>query len=117
KGQARSFLIVANVDVSFKGRFVTKDFVVISLVRTDRDIQGSIQIHPGHIAFKVIVGTKGIGAGGEELLQAGITRKIGGLAQQLSSLAQVGLIFLIERDHLEFVVIVTPDDRKKTEGL
>ena len=54
--QAVRFAVVAQVHVGFVRSLVAEEFVVVSFIRADRDIERRIQIHPGHVAGVVIVG-------------------------------------------------------------
>src|SRR5439155_25189765 len=70
--QLGAFLVVAHVHVRFKRGLVAKQFVVVSLVRPDGDVERRIQIHPVNITLVVIIGKKRLGARSEKFLERSI---------------------------------------------
>ena len=67
---------------SFIGCFITEQPVRVDFIGADCDLDRSIQIHPGHFGFIVIVGKKRICAQRQEFFQRFIRRYFSGLSQQ-----------------------------------
>ena len=118
RGKFPRLLIVPQVDVSLKRRLISKHFIVVRFVRTDRDVERRVQIHPRHITFKVIVGKKRIRPRAEELLQRWIVRESRRLAQQVRGLGQVVFVLFAVRNELERICpAALPNDGEESLGL
>ncbi len=69
-------------DERLEGRLETEQAVLVGLVRTDRDLDRAVEIHPQHVRAIGIVRQQRLGARLEEETQAGVVRERGRLAQQ-----------------------------------
>ena len=62
--QLGAFFFVAKIDVGLERCFVSEEFVVISFVRAEGDVERRIEVHPRHVAVVVIIGQERIRASG-----------------------------------------------------
>src|SRR5262249_11099595 len=92
------FLVVAQVHVSLIGRFVAEEFVVVSLVWPNRDVQRRVQVPPRHIALVIVVGKKCIGTQAEKFLQRCVVGQAGRVAKQAGGARQIIRILLAVRN-------------------
>ncbi len=110
------FLLVAQVHIRFEGRFIAEDLVVVGFVRTDRDVDRRIQVHPRQIAFVIIVRKKRGAARQQKLLESGVGGEPGRFFEQSCRFRQIGLVFLAIRHAGQMPVGVAPYHREKTLG-
>ena len=72
--ELRRLGFVAERDECFEGGLVSEQLVFVGLVRPDGNVDRRVQIHPGHVAFVVVVRHKRVRA----LCKKGLERLVGG---------------------------------------
>ncbi len=114
--ELRGFGVVAQRDVSFERGFVTEQFVFVGFVWPDRDVDRRVEIHPGHIAVVVIVGSKSIGALVEKVSQRRVGRQRRRFAQQLRGRFEKLFVLLAVRNDRQLLVRSAANQVKEAGG-
>ena len=91
ESEAGGFFVVADIYVGFEGGFVAEKFVEIGFVGAEGDVHRRVEVHPGHVAFVIIVGREGVGARGEKVFQAVVVGERSCVAEKFSGEVQVCL--------------------------
>ncbi len=87
RSQLGAFRVVTDIDVRFIRGLIAKQFVVVGLVRTNGDVERGVKVHPRDVAFVIVIGQEGSGAGAEEPFQCRVIRERGRFLQQTRSSA------------------------------
>ena len=109
-------LIIAQVYVRFESRLVAEQFVIVSFVRTNRDIQRRIEVHPRHVAFVIVVGKKSVRSQVQEFLERRVVGQPRRFSKQVRRPGEVISILLAIGNGEETVgrhTILSPADYSK----
>ena len=88
-GQPRRLLGIGDGDEGLEGCLVPEQTVLVGLVGSDGDLHRTVQIHPEHVGFVVVIAQKGRRPRAQEIAQRRVVGQIGGFVQQLRGLVQV----------------------------
>ena len=115
--QLPGFHIVAEIHVGFEARFVAEDLVVVGFIGPDGDIDGRIQVHPGHVAFVIVVGKERCAPRQQEFLQTGVPGESGGFLQQAGGFCQIVLVFFAVRNGFQSPAGIAANHSEEPFGL
>ncbi len=109
--------VVAHGDERFERGLVVEPFVFVHLVRPDGGLDRGVELHPRDVAGVVIVRDERIRPAPQELLEAGLRREVGRLAEKRRRASELPLVLEGVRHGREVAVRSPADCREEPRRL